>query len=65
MKRKKKAVLKERRKLQERLNLKMVVKGDDGPTHTEGEEMFALKSVSSQKVRNYCAVYLLLNKKKD
>ncbi|XP_072381201.1 pre-rRNA 2'-O-ribose RNA methyltransferase FTSJ3 [Diabrotica undecimpunctata] len=45
-KRKKKKVLKERKKLNERLNLKMILKNDDGPT-MEGDDMFALKKVTS------------------
>lgn len=48
MKRKKKKVLKERKKLNERLNLKMILKNDDGPT-MEGDDMFSLKQVSDSK----------------
>lgn len=47
-KRKRKRVNKERKKLQDRLNLKMVLKGDEGP-RDEGEEMFDLKKVDSAK----------------
>lgn len=47
-KRKKKKVLKERKKLNERLNLKMILKNDDGPT-MEGDDMFSLKQVSDNK----------------
>lgn len=41
-------MLKERKKLNERLNLKMILKNDDGPT-MEGDDMFSLKQVSNKK----------------
>ncbi|KZC12984.1 PREDICTED: pre-rRNA processing protein FTSJ3 [Dufourea novaeangliae] len=46
LKRKKKKVNKERQKLNERLNLKMVHKGDEGPV-MEGEDMFRLKEIKT------------------
>ncbi|XP_065332411.1 pre-rRNA 2'-O-ribose RNA methyltransferase FTSJ3 [Cloeon dipterum] len=51
LKRKKKTVLKERRKLQQKLDLKMVFKGDDGPK-MDDDEMFELKTIKSNKVLN-------------
>lgn len=47
--RKRKRVNKERKKLQDRLNLKMVLKGDEGPRE-EGDEMFKLAAVDAEKV---------------
>ncbi|EFN79847.1 pre-rRNA processing protein FTSJ3 [Harpegnathos saltator] len=46
LKRKKKKVHKERQKLNERLNLKMVHKGDEGPK-LEGDDMFHLNQIQT------------------
>lgn len=46
LKRKKKKVNKERQKLNERLNLKMIHKGDEGP-RLEGDDMFTMKEIKT------------------
>lgn len=47
-KRKRKTALKERKKLSDRLNLKMIVKNDAGPT-VEADDLFSLKLLKSNK----------------
>jgi AdoMet-dependent rRNA methyltransferase SPB1 len=49
LKRKRKRTNKERKKLQDRLNLKMVLRGDEGPK-LETDDMFQLKQIESSKV---------------
>lgn len=48
LKRKRKRTNKERKKLQDRLNLKMVLRGDEGPT-LERDDMFQLQQIQSSK----------------
>lgn len=48
LKRKKKKANKERQKLRERLNLKMIHKGDEGPK-LEGEDMFNLNQIQTHR----------------
>uniref|UniRef100_A0A182QG62 Putative rRNA methyltransferase n=1 Tax=Anopheles farauti TaxID=69004 RepID=A0A182QG62_9DIPT len=48
-KRKRKQSNKERAKLNERLSLKMVIKGDEGPTEQGGDMVFTLKDVKSKQ----------------
>ncbi|CAG7822901.1 unnamed protein product [Allacma fusca] len=47
-KKKKKKLLKERRKVHEKTNLKMILPGDAGPTDTQEDLLFSLKSVRSK-----------------
>jgi AdoMet-dependent rRNA methyltransferase SPB1 len=49
LKRKRKRTNKERKKLQDRLNLKMVLRGDEGP-RLERSDVFQLKQIESSKV---------------
>lgn len=46
-KKKKKKLLKERRKIHEKTNLKMIIPGDVGPTDTTEDSLFTLKTLKS------------------
>lgn len=48
-KRKKKKLLNERRKLQEKMKLKMVLPGDSGPSVLEAKPLFALDQIKSDQ----------------
>lgn len=58
-KRKKKKVLKERRNLQEKMKLKMVIPGDSGPGTIETKNLFALNQITSSEVY-LRRIYLML-----
>lgn len=49
LRRKRKRANKERKKLQDRLNLKMVLRGDEGPK-LERDDMFRLQQIESSRV---------------
>lgn len=49
MKRKRKQLNKQRQKLAEKMNLKMVLKGDDGPI-LESNDMFQLSDIKNAEV---------------
>lgn len=49
LKKKKKVADKERRKLQEKMNLKMVLKGDEGPRLEAEDNIFKLSNIRSMK----------------
>ena len=49
-KRKKKKLMNERRKLQEKMRLKMVIPGDGGPSVLEAKPLFALGQIKTDQV---------------
>lgn len=56
-KRKKKKILKERKTLQEKMKLKMVIAGDSGPGLQEQVPLFNLTQIKSDQVCFYCSVF--------
>jgi AdoMet-dependent rRNA methyltransferase SPB1 len=54
LRRKKKRANKERAKLQEKLNLKMMIRGDDGPVEEDQEQsLFNLGVINTKNVSSY------------
>lgn len=64
-KRKKKKANKERSKLEQKLALKMVLKGDSGPIEERDEEVFDLTGIKSQKVLDKLVEGADITKKKE
>lgn len=64
-KRKKKKVNKERSKLDQKLALKMVIKGDSGPQETQDENIFNLREIKNKKVLEKLVDGADVTKKRD
>lgn len=64
-KRKKKRVNRERAKLDQKLALKMVIKGDSGPQETQDENIFNLREIKNKKVLEKLVDGADITKKRD
>lgn len=64
-KRKKKRANKERAKLDQKLALKMVIKGDSGPQETQDENIFNLREIKNKKVLEQLVDGADVTKKRD